>query len=302
MLLKSSIDASSKKALIDKDNDALSIKRQCELLGLARSSFYAPEPKLKAFTEEEERAMQIIDEAHTLNSHYGARSHRANLARHGIHMGRYRVAQLMAHMGVRSTSPQPSTSKPAKHNHRFPYLLRGLSINHPNQVWATDITYLPLGKGHVYLSAIIDLYSRFIVGWRLHDTLEAHEVVLCMQQTISKHGVPSIVNSDQGATYTAQEYVDCLALCGIRQSMDGRRRWADNVYIERWFRDLKHDQIYQTEYRTFKELKEVVADYIARYNYQRLHSSLDYETPAEWYFSGINALNMPEAIEIKKVA
>ena len=242
--------------------------------------------------------MQIMDATHTKHTCYGARSHSANLARCGIIMGRHRVARLMAHMGIRSTAPQPKTSEPAKYNPKFPYLLHNMTINHPNQVWSVDITYLPLGKGHVYLSAIIDVYSRFIVGWRLHDTLEAREAVICANAAFERYGTPGISNSDQGKTYTAQEYIDCLAEHGVRQSMDGKHRWADNIFIERWFRDLKHEHIYQTEYRNYRELKETLADYIEKYNYSRLHSALGYQTPAEWYFSGLNATNMPDGYKV----
>lgn len=282
-----------------------SIVRQCQLVGLARSTYYAPGPKPRAFNEEEEKAMLIIDETHTENSQYGARSHMRNLERHGMHMGRHRVKKLMDHMGIRSTAPQPKTSQPRKEHPKHPYLLRGLVIRHPNQVWATDITYLPLGRGHVYLSAVIDLYSRFIVGWRLHDTLEAAEAVACMEHAFEEHGAPGIANSDQGRTYTADEYVECLEAHGVRQSMDGRRRWADNVYIERWFRNLKHERIYQVEYKNFRELRAIVSDYVEHYNYDRIHSSLgEGDMPAEWYFSGFNAVNMPEdkGKGLKKVA
>lgn len=284
-----------RKSLVEPSNESLSISRQCELLGIPRSSYYA-KPRAKGpdgFTEEEERAMRIIDEEHAENSQYGARSHMRNLARHGIYFGRHRVARLMRHMGIRSTAPQPSTSKPARRHPKIPYLLRGKPIRFPNQVWSTDITYVPLGRGHVYLSAIIDWYSRYIVGWRLHDTLDAGECVMCMERAFEENGTPSIANSDQGSTYTAQCYIDCLSRANVRQSMDGVGRWADNVLMERWFRDLKHNCIYQTEYRNMRELRHVIAQYVDRYNFRRLHSSLDYSTPAEWYFSGINSSNAP---------
>ena len=283
-----------RKDLVNASNEALSVTRQCELVNLPRSTFYAPTKQPAQFSDEEEKAMKIIDEAHTFNSHYGTRSHSANLARHGIYMGRHKVARLMAHMGIRSTAPQPKTSAPAKKHPKHPYLLRGLAIRHPNQVWATDITYISLGRTHVYLSAVIDLYSRFIVGWHLHDTCTAHEAVICMASAFRQYGTPAICNSDQGATYTASEYVNCLSDNNVRQSMDGCRRWADNVYMERWFRNLKHEQVYMCEYHTFAQLKEVIAQYVQRYNFDRLHSSLDYDTPAQWYFSGLNAINAPE--------
>lgn len=293
-MARSSTSSDYRRGLVDPSNGSLSISRQCELLGLPRSSYYAgTKRKRDEFTEEEERAMRIIDEEHTENSQYGARSHMRNLARHGILFGRHHVARLMRCMGIRSTAPQPDTSKPARYHRKIPYLLRGKRIGFPNQVWSTDITFVPLGRGHVYLSAIMDWYSRYIVGWRLHDTIGADECVMCMERAFEENGTPSICNSDQGSTYTAQIYIDCLARHGVTQSMDGVRRWADNVLIERWFRDLKHSCIYQTEYKNMRELRRVISEYVERYNFRRLHSSLDYETPAEWYFSGINESNAP---------
>lgn len=268
----------------------LPVSRQCELVGLARSTFYSRRSRKRpaAFTEEEERAMAIMDEEHAANPSYGARSHMRNLESHGISMGRRRVARLMGHMGIRSIAPMPSTSAPAKHHPRFPYLLKGKAIRFPNQVWSTDITYVPLGRGHVYLSAVIDWRSRYIVGWRLHDTLEARECVACMERAFAEHGTPAVCNSDQGSTYTSDEYVACLAARGVEQSMDGKGRWADNVYIERWFRDLKHYCIYQREYSSFGELRRLIAAYVDNYNNRKLHGGLGYETPASWYYSGLN--------------
>ena len=225
-------NSQAKKELVDTKNHKLSIARQCKLIGLARSSYYAKDKSDLTFSEKEEKAMQIMDEAHTQNSCYGARSHMKNLARYGISFGRHHVKKLMNYMGIISTAPQPKTSQPAKTHPKIPYLLRGKNIRFSNQVWSTDITYIPLGKGHVYLSAIIDWFSRFIIGWRLHDTLDADQAVKCMESAVSHHGCPAICNSDQGSTYTAQVYIDCLKKYGIVQSMDGVRRWADNVLIE----------------------------------------------------------------------
>lgn len=283
----------AKRALIDRGSE-LSVARQCELVGLPKSTLYAPGPKARGFTEEEERAMAIMDKKHLEFPEFGARSHRDNLAgNHGIRLSRRRVRALMEHMGIRSTAPQPRTSAPAKHHPKFPYLLRGKRIMFPNQVWSTDITYIPLGRGHAYLSAIIDWNSRYIVGWRLHHTLEAHECVRCMERAFEEHGTPAIANSDQGSTYTAAEYVECLASRGIAQSMDGKGRWADNVFIERWFRNLKYDCLYQSEYRTFGELRRLIAAYVDKYNNRRPHTALGGSTPAEWYYSGLNAQGSP---------
>lgn len=281
---------------INKNKDKLTTKNQCKLLNLSRSTYYSAKTskkdEVKKFTEEEERAMQIIDKTHYKFSCYGKRRHRKNLEHEGIYFTNYHVKQLMDHMGIKSTAPQPSLSKPAKENPKYKYLLKGLSISHPNQVWATDITYIPLGHGHLYLSVVIDWFSRYIVGYKLHDTLEAYHCVDCVDSAIKKYGIPSIINSDQGATYSSEVYTKYLEDNKIKQSMDGRRRWADNVIIERWFRDLKHDCIYRNEYTNMKELKNLIKTYIENYNFERLHSSLNYETPSQWYFSGIGEIKL----------
>lgn len=278
------------KQLISNQNSKLSIKKQCSLLGIARSSFYHKSKTKQLFTKEEEKAMKIIDKTHLKHLSYGARSHKHNLMRFGINMSRYRVKKLMEHLRIKSCAPQPKTSIPNKKAKCAPYLLRGLPIRHPNQVWATDITYISLGKRHVYLSAIIDWYSRYIVGWRLHETLESHEAVLCVESAINKHGIPAIINSDQGSTYTSNEFCKLLKDNNIRQSMDGAKRWADNIIIERWFRNLKYEQIYRSDYNTIDDLKDLIDEYVNSYNYDRVHSSLNYQTPSEWYFSGINCM------------
>lgn len=288
---KLSLGINNKKELVDNNNKYLSIKEQCRLLDYSRSNFYYKNKNTnkKEFTDEEEKAMKIIDKDHTEFPCYGARSHREALKKHNIFLSRHKVKKLMNHMHIYSLAPQPKTSIPNKKAKCAPYLLSGLPIRYPNQVWATDITYIPLNKGHVYLSVVIDLYSRYIVGWRLHETLEAHECVLCFKRCIELHGKPSITNTDQGATYTSDEFCNLLKENLIRQSMDGARRWADNIYIERWFRNLKHENLYLNEYNTFKELKSLIDEYVDAYNTKRLHSSLNYETPFTWYYSGINS-------------
>lgn len=225
--------------------------------------------------------MRTVDEERAENSRCGARSHMRNLARHGIDFGRHHVARPVRHMGIRSTAPQPDTSKPARYHPKTPHLLRGKRIDFPNQVWSTDITYIPLGRGHACLSAIIDRHSRCMVGRGPCDTIEAGERVACTGRAFEDNGTPSICNSNQGSTHTAQVYVDCLAGASVRQGMDGVGRRADGVLIERWFRDLKHECIYQAEYKNMRELRHVIAQYVERYNFRRPRSSLDHCTPAE---------------------
>lgn len=267
------------------------IKRQCELLGIPRSTYYArPTKSIPEFTEEEESAMAAIDHIHLEHPCYGARRVSKELRRKDkIVMGRKKVTRLIESMGIRAIYPKPNTSAPAKQHPKFPYLLRNKTIRFPNQAWSTDITYIRIGKTHMYLSIVIDWFSRYIVGWRLHDTLEAQECVACVSEAFDVYGTPAILNSDQGSTYTAGEYISLLAEHGVAQSMDGKGRWIDNVICERAFRTIKQECVYINEYSTPNELRALIGRYVDDYNNARLHSALDYETPSEWYFSGIGS-------------
>lgn len=192
----------------------------------------------------------------------------------------------MRGMGIESTAPMPSLSRPSKESKRFPYLLRGKPVLFPNQVWSLDITYVQLGGRHMYLTAIIDWHSRYIVGWRLSDTMRAREVVACAREAFARWGTPGVMNSDQGSVFGSDEYVSLLAGLGIPQSMDGKARWADNVRIERWFRTLKSERLRNAEYSTPRELEMEIAGFVEYYNNERIHQSLGYETPASWYCGG----------------
>lgn len=234
--------------------------------------------------------MAAIDLIHLEHPCYGARTISRDLKRkYNIDMKRRKVASLMEAMGIRAIYAKPNTSAPGKQHPKFPYLLRNKTIRFPNQVWSTDITYIRIGSTHMYLSIVIDWFSRYITGWRLHDTLEATECVRCMEEAFETHGLPAIVNSDQGVTYSSNEYISLLADNRVEQSMDGKGRWVDNVFCERAFRTIKQECIYINDYSTPNELRALIADFIDDYNNDRLHSSLDYETPAEWYFSGIGS-------------
>ncbi len=187
-------------------------------------------------------------------------------------------------MGIYAIYPKPNLSKPDK-GHKMPYLLKNKNIFLPNQVWAIDITYIPMKHGHMYLTAIIDWYSRLIVGWELSDTLDTAPVLDALKSAIAKHGTPAIINSDQGSQFTSDAYMGFLRQQGIRQSMDGKARWVDNVIIERWFRSLKTEYVYINEYRSPKELRSGIRAYVGDYNALRPHQSLDYETPEAVYSS-----------------
>ena len=198
----------------------------------------------------------------------------------------------MREMGICAVYPKPKLSKPGKEHKKFPYLLKNKAIDFPNQVWAVDITYIPLNKSHMYLTAVIDWRSRFIVGWELSDSLDTNAVINCLKQAFSKHGVPCIVNSDQGSQFTSNEYVKLLENSGIRQSMDGKARWVDNVLIERWFRSLKCEYVYINEYASPCELRAGIGEYIKVYNEERPHSFHGGRTPGEFYrsfFAGTQA-------------
>jgi putative transposase len=213
----------------------------------------------------------------------GVRKLRRLLRADGLDAGRKLIKRYMDAMGIYAVYPKPKLSQPGKEHKKFPYLVKKKQIHFPNQVWAVDITYIPMKYGHMYLTAVIDWHSRFIVGWSLSDTLEAAPVVEAVTGAIKQYGIPSILNSDQGSQFTSDVYVDLLANFGIRQSMDGKARWVDNVIIERWFRSLKTEYVYINEHKSPKTLRAGIADYISSYNYSRLHQSLGYQTPAAVY-------------------
>ena len=228
--------------------------------------------------------MARIDYWHTMSPAFGARKLSDVIKEQdGLLVGRKLATSLMERMGIISKAPKPNTSKPNKEHKKFPYLLRSKHIWLPNQVWAIDITYIKMSKSHMYLTAIIDWFSRYIVGWTLSFTLDTAPVLEVVELAVLKYGVPAILNSDQGSQFTCTEYVNLLAKYGIRQSMDGKARWVDNVIIERWFRSLKCEEIYINEYASPKELKKGIEGYINLYNHIRPHDSLQKKTPHHTY-------------------
>jgi putative transposase len=236
--------------------------------------------------EWEEKVKRRIDYWHTLLPSAGVRKLRKLLQDNaGLRAGRKLIKRLMDEMGIHVIYPKPNLSKPGKEHRIFPYLLRNKSIIFPNQVWAVDLTYIPMKHGHMYMTAIIDWYSRFIVGWALSDTLDAAPVIEALKQAMERYGIPAIVNSDQGAQFTSDDYIMLLKSNGVRQSMDGKARWVDNVIIERWFRSLKTEYVYINEYASPRELRAGIEKYIHEYNTIRPHQSWDYETPLSVYYS-----------------
>jgi putative transposase len=263
----------------------LSVTRQCELLGINRSGvYYKPKTATEEQKEREEQIKSRLDFWHTKQCYLGVRGLRGKLRKEdGIHVGRKLIKRYMEEMGIYAVYPKPNLSKPGKGHKKFPYLLKNKSIFLPNQVWAVDITYIKMGKRHMYLTAIIDWYSRFIVGWALSDTLETAPVLEAIKEATERYGVPAIINSDQGSQFTSDDYTGYLEDNKIRQSMDGKARWVDNVVIERWFRSLKCDYIYINEFDSPKSLRMGIAGYIAEYNHERPHSAHEGDYPSEAY-------------------
>lgn len=271
--------------MVTKD-DELSVKRQCELLDVNRSSvYYEPVKPTEEDIQQEEHIKARLDYWHTEFCWMGSRKLVKKLRQddklEGV--GRQLVRRYMLEMGIFAVYPKPDTSKSNKLHKKYPYLLRGKQIWLPNQVWALDITYISLGHTHMYLTAIIDWYSRFIVGWALCDKLETAPVLAALKEAIDRFGIPAIINSDQGSQFTSAEYTEYLKSLGIAQSMDGKARWVDNVIIERWFRSLKTEEIYISCYDSPRELRAGVKEYIRKYNFERPHSSLSDERPATVY-------------------
>ena len=265
--------------LIDPEHESLSIRRQCELLDLPRSTLY-----YQPATESEVnlRLMRLLDEQYLKMPFYGSRRMTAWLQTEGHAVNRKRVQRLMRIMGVEGLTPRRSTSRPAKGHRVFPYLLRGVEITHPDHVWSTDITYIPLRGGFMYLTAIMDWYSRYVLAWRLSNRLEGEFCLEALDEAL-QGGKPAIFNTDQGSQFTSDAFVGRLLDRAVAVSMDGRGRALDNVFIERLWRSLKYEDIYLKEYATVDELYEGVMRYFEMYNHERLHQSLDYQTPYRVY-------------------
>jgi putative transposase len=270
------------KEMVERDNKAFSICHQCELLGISRSSLYYT-PSVADSLELE--IMKEIDLLYIQDPTRGTRRMHKALRSKGYTVGRYKVRSLMRLMRIKTVYCKPRTTicDPAKY--KYPYLLRNLPITDANQVWAVDISYIPLKKGFMYLFAIIDLFSRFIVGWSISNTMTDDWVVNTIHEAIKNHGVPKIINSDQGSQFTSNEYINYLKGNSIQISMDGKGRATDNTFIERFFRTIKHDKIYLELPENGVELHKCCGEFINFYNNHREHSSLDYETPVKQFSS-----------------
>ena len=228
--------------------------------------------------------MRLIDEQFMEAPYYGARQMARYLRREGYCVSRKRIGRLMRNMGLSAIYQKPNTSKPHPEHKIYPYLLRGMTINKPNQVWCTDITYIPMRRGFLYLVAIMDWASRKVLSWRLSNTLDADFCVEALEEAIERYGTPEIFNTDQGSQFTSYAFTTVLKDAGIRISMDGKGRWMDNVMIERLWRSLKYECIYLNAFETGSEARQGISRWIKQYNEQRPHSKLDDKTPDEAYW------------------
>ena len=272
-----------KRPLIEPSDSHLSIRRQCELLGLNRSSYYLP-PATES--EENLRLMRRIDEQFLKTPFYGSRRTTASLERSGETVNRKRVQRLMTLMGLEVLFPRPRTTIPASDARVYPYLLRDRELTRVNEVWSSDITYIPMRHGFMYLTAVLDWFSRYVLSCRLSNTLEGRFCVEALDEALSK-GRPEIFNTDQGSQFTAWEYTSRLEEAGIAVSRDGRGRALDNVFVERLWRSVKYEDIYIKDYERVSELESGLRSYFWFYDEERPHQSLDYRTPGEVYRTGI---------------
>jgi putative transposase len=260
----------------------LPVTRQCALAGVARSAVYAP--LLAAGPSDEELLyLALIDAEYTRHPFYGSRKMVVHLFLLGHTVNRKRVQRLMGILGLAGMAPGPNTSRPHPQHKIYPYLLRGVDVVRPNQVWSTDITYIRLTRGFVYLVAVIDWYSRKVLAWRLSNTLDSGFCVDCLEQSLKTHGTPEIFNTDQGCQFTSEAFIGRLKEHNIAISMDGRGRALDNIFVERLWRSVKHEDVYLKGYVTMPELQLGLTAYFLFYNTERTHQSLRYLTPDQVY-------------------
>ena len=266
--------------MIDGDH-GLSIAKQAEALGISRGSiYYSP----KAASPADLAIMRRMDELHLDFPFAGSRMLRDLLNQEGVEIGRRHVATLMKRMGIAALYRKPNTSKPAPGHKVYPYLLRGVAVDRPDQAWAMDFTYVPMARGFVYLAAVVDWYSRRVLAWRLSITMEAAFCVEALEEALARHGKPDVFNTDQGSQFTGQDFTGVLLKAGVAVSMDGKGAWRDNVFVERLWRSIKYEEIYLRAYDTVGEARASIGRYLAFYNGRRPHSSLDRKTPDQAYF------------------
>ena len=263
-----------------KKDEQISMRRQCELLNVNRSSIY-----YKAVRQgpDELALMRRMDELHLKHPFFGSRGLTQLLKAEGYLVNRKRVQRLMRRMGLESLAPKPKTSKPSKDHPVFPYLLRNLKITRPNQVWAADITYIPMEFGFAFLVAIMDLYSRRVLAWRLSNTMDTSFCLEALKEALLRYGQPEILNTDQGSQFTDKRFTGLLIGKGIKVSMDGQGRCLDNIFVERLWRSLKYEEVYLKSYSSMNEARSSIVAYFKFYNDVRPHMALGYQTPSSFH-------------------
>lgn len=271
-----------RRILIEKKNEQISVKKQCALLGIARSSLYY---RSEGISEEDRETMNIIDEIYTAHPFYGNRRIKAELNKtHGIAIGRSKVRTLMEHMGICALYPKKNLSLPNNQHTIYPYLLKNVTPKKPNEIWSADITYVKLLEGFAYLIAIIDWYSRYVIAWKISNSLEIDFCLECLEEALKK-GTPGIFNSDQGSHFTSPKFTGILETNDIQISMDGRGRCLDNIFVERLWRSVKQENIYLSSYRNVLETRVGLQEYFRFYNTERRHQSLGYATPESIHYA-----------------
>ena len=290
------MSAPERRALVERRAEELSVRRQCELLNLARSGVYRP----KAAPSADDLAlMRRIDELYLEKPFYGSRRMTFELNEEGRGVNRKRVQRLMRLMGLEGLVPRPGTSKAAPGNKTYPYLLRGVAISEPNHVWASDITYIPMANGFLYLVAIIDWASRAVLAWRLSNTMDSAFCVEALEEALKRYGRPRIFNTDQGAQFTSAAFTGKLEAAGVAISMDGRGRFMDNIFIERLWRSIKYEEVHLKAYADGREARAGIGQWMEFYNHRRPHQAMDNRTPMAVWREGRQCADEPaEAVDM----
>ena len=284
-----------RKVMLDRDHAVLSVRRQCALLGLARSGVYRPK---SAANEDDLAVMRRLDELFLAYPFLGSRRMAAMLRAEGRTISRKRVQRLMRTMGIAAIGPKPRTTKPAPGHKIYPYLLRDMVVDQPNQVWAADITYIPMARGFMYLVAVIDWASRAVLAWRLSNTMDVSFCLEALDAALARYGRPAIFNTDQGSQFTSAVFTGKLEAAGVRISMDGRGRWLDNVFIERLWRSLKYEEVHLKAYADGREARAGIGAWIAFYNARRPHQALGYRTPMTVWREGVSGAPGVKAVDM----
>jgi putative transposase len=276
-----------RRAMIDPANDNLSVRRQCQLLQLTRSGIYRPKCKVAA---SDLVLMRRIDELHLELPFYGSRRMTFELNEAGHAINRKHVQRLMRVMDIVALVPRPGTSQPAPGHKIYPYLLRGVAITEPNHVWASDITYIPMAHGFLYLVAIIDWASRAVLAWRLSNTMDTSFCIAALDEALTLYGKPRLFNTDQGSQFTSQAFTGSLTAAGVAISMDGRGRFMDNIFIERLWRSIKYEEVHLKAYADGREARAGIGAWMTFYNHRRPHQAMNNKMPMAVWRTGIDAI------------